>query len=140
MLNVSSGTARRRGGAAAVEFAVVAPLLFVVILGSIEFGRVMMISQLATNAARAGCRQGTLASTTTDQIKSTVSTALTAEGISGGSATVTVNDQNVDASTAVAGDKITVQVSIPLTQNAWLPTPLYVKSGSAVATSVMRHE
>jgi Flp pilus assembly protein TadG len=136
---VSAGRATRRG-AAAVEFAVVAPLLFTLILGSIEFGRVLMVGQLATNAARAGCRQGTMNGTTTDTIKSTVSTALTAGGVSGVSTSVTVNDQNVDASTAVTGDKITVQVTVSLSQNQWLPTPLFIHGGSAVVTSVMRHE
>jgi Flp pilus assembly protein TadG len=110
------------------------------VLGSIEFGRVLMIGQMATNAARAGCRQGTLSGSTTDTITTAVDNALTGGGITGGTVTVKVNDVVADASTATTGDKITVQVSVPLAQNQWLNTAMFVLSGSAQSTAVMCHE
>ena len=44
------------GGAATVEMAVVAPVLFMLILGSIEFGRSMQVTNVLTSAAREGAR------------------------------------------------------------------------------------
>jgi Flp pilus assembly protein TadG len=41
----------RRRGAAAVEFAMVAPVALLMILGSIEFGRAMFVHMLAVNTA-----------------------------------------------------------------------------------------
>jgi len=40
----------RRRGAALVEFAVIAPLFFLLVVGVIEFGRAMMVKQIITNA------------------------------------------------------------------------------------------
>ena len=47
-------------GAAAVEFALVAPLLLLLILGMIDWGWHMFVSQVMTNAAREGARAGSL--------------------------------------------------------------------------------
>ena len=43
-------------GAAAVEFAIVAPLLFVLIFGIIEFGAILYNKSVITNASREGAR------------------------------------------------------------------------------------
>jgi Flp pilus assembly protein TadG len=51
---------RNRRGAAAVEFAVVAPVFFLMIFGMIEFGRMVMVQQILTNASREGARLGVL--------------------------------------------------------------------------------
>ena len=45
-----------RRGATTVELAVVAIPLFMVVFGSIEFGRAMMSVQTLEEAARSGCR------------------------------------------------------------------------------------
>ena len=54
---------RRRRGVAAVEFAVVAPVLFLAIFGMIEMARMVMVKQAVVNAAREGCREAILATT-----------------------------------------------------------------------------
>lgn len=43
-------------GAAAVEFALLAPVLFMVVLGTMEFGRAYNAQMTLTNAAREGAR------------------------------------------------------------------------------------
>jgi Flp pilus assembly protein TadG len=53
---------RSRRGAAAVEFAIVAPVFFLLALGLVEIGRMVMLQQSLTNAAREGCRVAGLAS------------------------------------------------------------------------------
>jgi hypothetical protein len=48
--------AERSGGQALVEFALVAPLLFLLILGTIEAGRFIFFQELLNNATREGAR------------------------------------------------------------------------------------
>ena len=50
----------RQRGAALVEFALVLPLLLVMVLGAIDWGWYFFIDQLVTNAAREGARSGTM--------------------------------------------------------------------------------
>ncbi len=45
---------QRRSGAAAVEFALVAPLLVLITFGSIDIGGLLQVSQLVSNASREG--------------------------------------------------------------------------------------
>ena len=50
------GMRTNRKGTAAVEFALVAPLLCIMILGMLEMGRALQVQQALTNAVREGCR------------------------------------------------------------------------------------
>lgn len=50
--------ARGESGAAMVEFAIVLPLLLVLVLGIIDFGRALFVLNNLTNAAREGARFG----------------------------------------------------------------------------------
>ncbi len=64
MARVSNSVSpRTRRGTTAIEMAVVAPVFFLMILGMIELGRMLMIRQALTNAAREGCRKAVLATT-----------------------------------------------------------------------------
>src|SRR4051794_26096439 len=79
---------RVRRGAAVIETAVVLNVLLLGLLGTFEFGRMIMIRQLMDNAAREGARLaavGTVADheVTTDQIQSTVTSLLAGQSISG---------------------------------------------------------
>lgn len=49
---------RETKGASMVEFAIIAPLLFLLIFGIIDFGRVFFLVNNLTNAAREGARLG----------------------------------------------------------------------------------
>jgi hypothetical protein len=62
-------------GAAIIEFALVLPLLIIIISGTIEFGLVMYNKQVITNASREGARAGIVYQTprvTDDAIKQEV--------------------------------------------------------------------
>ena len=90
---VREGTRRRqrgRPGAAAVEFALVAPLLVMLVLGMIEFGRMMMVEQILTNAAREGARKAVLPGVTKTQVESAVDSYLQNSSVSGQSRTVSL--------------------------------------------------
>ncbi len=116
-----SGESRRRRATTAVEFAVVAPIYLLVVLGIIELGRGLMVEMLLFNAARIGARTGTLEGTSTANINTAVTDYLSSVGMSTESVTVDVNDNVKDASTAVAGDEITVVVSISASTVTWIP-------------------
>ena len=49
---------RNQKGAAAVEFAIVLPLLLLLVFGMIEFGLLFYNKQVITNASREGARDG----------------------------------------------------------------------------------
>ena len=85
---VNAGRKKRRG-AAAVEFAIVAPVFLIMIFGLIEFGRLVMVQQVITNASREGARNGILDGATTSNVQSIVGNYLETAAISGATVTVT---------------------------------------------------
>jgi Flp pilus assembly protein TadG len=111
----------RRAGATATEFAVVAPLFFLLIFGLIEVGRGLMVQHLMTNAARQGCRVAVIEGKTSSDVSAAVLNVLSREGISGDTVSVQVNDAAANASSAKSGDEITVIVSIPTSAVSWVP-------------------
>lgn len=132
---VKSHRASRRG-AAAVEFALVAPIFFVFVFGLIEFGRLVMVQQILTNAAREGCRVAILTTATTTSVKNTVTNYLTSAGISGATPTVSPDPP----SSATSGQSVTVTVTVPFSSVSWLPTPQWLGGKTLTAVSVMRTE
>ena len=127
---------RNRWGAAAVEFAIVAPVFFLLVFGMIEYGRMVMVQQVITNAAREGARVGVLDGATTSNVTTAVSSYLTSAKISGSTTTVSPSPP----SSAAYGAPVTVTVSVPFNSISWLPTPLFLGGKTLTATSVMRRE
>ncbi len=127
---------RNRRAAAAVEFAIVAPIFFLLVLGMIEYGRMVMVQQVITNASREGAREAVLDGATVADVTNTVNSYLTTGSISG--ATVTVAPDPL--SDAEFGDPVTVTVSIPFDQVSWLPSPMYLGGRTMTASTVMRRE
>lgn len=119
-----------------VEFAVVAPLLFLFVFGMIEFGRMVMVQQIMTNAAREGARVAILPGSTTAQVTTTVSNYLTAGAISGQTTTVSPDPP----SGATYGSSVTVTVSVPFKSVSWTPAPFFLGSTTLKAQCVMRTE
>lgn len=70
-------TEQRDRGAAAVEFAIVLPVLLLLLLGIMEFGRAYNVQMTLTNAAREGVRVMAITNDTTQA----ENTARTAAGI-----------------------------------------------------------
>ncbi len=131
------GSFRKQRGAAAVEFAVVAPIFVLLLFGMIEYGRMVMVQQMLTNATREGARRAVVDGTTVDSVKTTVKDYLT-------SGNITVNDNeitvNPDPTTAASGDPVTVSMTLPFSRVSWLPSPMFLGSANMTATSVMRRE
>lgn len=122
-----------------MEFALVAPVFFLMVLGMIEFGRMVMVQQVITNASREGARVGVLDSPTptAGQVSTTVTTYLQKAGISG--ATVTIDP--TEPTTAGYGAPVTVTVQIPFSSVSWLPSPMFISENTQLtAHTVMRRE
>ncbi len=120
-MNRSTGTDGRKG-IAAVEFALVAPVFFLLLFALIELGRMMMVQQSLTNAAREGCRTAILATTTSSSdveaavrnyLQSVMSNASNV-----GEVRVTVP---AVAATTASGTDLTVAVEVDYTDVSWLP-------------------
>ncbi len=134
---------RNRRGAAAVEFALVAPLFFLMIMGMIEFGRLIMVQQIITNASREGARLAVLddprpGPEVTADVVATVENYLAGGSISGATITVTPDPPNG----AGYGEPVTVTVTVPFSQVSWLPETFFGdRTGKNLsAQTVMRRE
>jgi Flp pilus assembly protein TadG len=120
-LHPASGPPSPRRAISSVECALLFPLLALLVIGIAEVGRAILVSQVLADAVRQGCRTGIQPSNSTADITTDVNTVLSDNNIPTASATITVlvNGQSKDASTAVRGDQISVQVSIPFSQVSW---------------------
>ena len=119
-----------------MEFAFVAPVLMLLVFGMIEFGRMVMVQQVLTNAAREGARVGILDDATKSDVDTVVGDYLSASNIAG--AMVTVDPPN--PSDAGYGEAVTVTVEIQFGQVSWLPTPMFLQGWELSATTAMRRE
>lgn len=125
-----------RRGAALVEFAMVAPIFLLFVVGSIELGRALVVQEALTNASREGARVGTLDGASTSDVTSAVNSYLTAVSISGAATAVSPSDPG----TAAAGTEVTVSVSVPYASVSWVPSPWFLKDATLVASTVMQSQ
>src|SRR5437588_6310824 len=95
-----------RRGAAVTEFAIVAPVFFLMVIGFIEFGRALMVQQVLINASRVGARQASITGATTAQVQAAVQAYTSGISINGVIVTVTP-----DPAAAIAGTAITVKTT-----------------------------
>jgi Flp pilus assembly protein TadG len=136
---------RKRRGAAAVEFAFVAPVFFLLIFGMIEFGRMVMVQQILTNASREGARKAVLDGSTATDVNNTVIALMNDAKITVGTGNIIMTPTN--PASANYGDPVTVTVTVPFSQVSWLPAPMllsFLPAGQTDitlrATTVMRRE
>ena len=92
---------RRQDGAAAVEFALLAPLFFMLIFGIITFGIAFMQLQTARGAVREGARYAAVAEPGTKTHKSTADIA--ARVASASSGMITAGQVNAGGATCAGG-------------------------------------
>ena len=62
-MNKMLDTVKKQRGTAAVEFAIVLPVLVLLLFGTIEFGLLLYNQQVMTNASREGARAGIVSQT-----------------------------------------------------------------------------
>jgi Flp pilus assembly protein TadG len=111
-----------RSAIAAVELAVVMPLILILLVGLLEVGRIVQINEILNNAAREGARKASTGINTFADVQTTVANYLTNAGITN-QTNLTVTVYNVtqnnagptfDPSTAAWCDQLQVTVSLPL--------------------------
>jgi Flp pilus assembly protein TadG len=132
-----------RAGVATVEFAMVLPLLMILLLGIWEVGRLVQVSQVLQNAAREAARQASTGTATLAEIKSA-----TGAYITGAEPRVTnlagfdvlFNDLSrpavTDPTAAVQLDHFTITVNVPFDNIRWSATKMFVPSGMKVSATV----
>jgi Flp pilus assembly protein TadG len=127
-----------RQGLACLEMAVVAPVLVFLTIGMLEMARGMMVKEILTDAARKGCRTGILPNASNTSVTSDINTVLTNNNITASYATIviSVNDVVANVSTSTAGAKISVKVSIPVSQVAWV-LPLFLPAADIESETVI---
>jgi Flp pilus assembly protein TadG len=136
---------KNRRGAAAVEFAVVAPLFFLFVFGIIEFGRMVMVQQVLTNASREGARLAVLDGSETGEVEGVIDDYLVGAGIDNSIRDIEIDVTGADGESKTLdssgyGDAVSVAVSVPFDQVSWLPTPLFLEGVEMRAATVMRRE
>lgn len=101
---------RRTTGAELIEFALVLPMLLLVIVGIFDFGFMFRDFGVITNAAREGARIGVLAGYSTTDVQARAGSYMTAAGLDTAQATtaVAVEDLAVGGTSTVKVVRVTV--------------------------------
>jgi Flp pilus assembly protein TadG len=130
---------RKRPGAAAVEMAVIAPVLFTMVFGICEIAFGYMVHHEMQDAARQGCRVAICSGQSNTAVLAKINGLLQSDKVSSATTKITVNNTVADVSTANFGDSITVQISVPASKVTFFPVSGYLK-GTLTAICSMRHE
>ena len=105
-----------RRGAAAVEFAVVAPLFMLLLAGIIEFGQAFRIEHMISMAGRRGARAAIVDKADAKKVEKNIKQYCAKTlGVKEGDVTVDIavnGDTEFDLKTAEEGDEIAVTVSL----------------------------
>jgi Flp pilus assembly protein TadG len=145
---MSFRTPARRQGAVAVEFALVASVLFIVVFGLIELGRALMVLHLLSDVARESARYAVVTegtNKTTATIQAYALNKLTAYGIStSNNPQVSVNDStgtDLSATTGPSqqtgssnygkysnGSEVSVKVQVNFSDFTWMPFARFLAS------------
>jgi Flp pilus assembly protein TadG len=115
---VNNRPTRRRRGAALLEFAVVAPIIFLFFFAAFEFSRFHSIRQTAHLAAFEGARRGIVPGATVDDVQQQVATILSTVGVR--AAVVSVEPATITN----GSPSITVTITVPIRENSWVPLKL----------------
>jgi len=130
LLATATQSSQRRRGAAAVELAAVAPLLALMLVGTIEIARALMVKEALTDASRQACRAAILPGRTDQQVRdeitlllsrnfgATVAAERPADRIRvNGVVSTPANDLLKNAK---RGDRIEVQSQVRVAQVGWV--------------------
>lgn len=127
---------RQRGGrtgAVLVEFALAAPITFVMVFALIEFSRVAMLTNSAENAAYEGCRAAIIPGGTAAKAQTAASRLMSSVGAV--NPTITVTPANITEATT----EVTVEVSLSLNSNAWL-IPTFTRNQTLIKRCKLTRE
>ena len=112
-LSNRSSNVMNRTGASAVEFAMIAPLIFLLLFGGIEFIRGNIVRHTANNAAYEAAREVITPGANINEAISKAEQILALAGIAG--ATVVITPNEITEGTRF----VSATVSIPMDVNSW---------------------
>ncbi len=127
------GLWRDRGGAAAVEFAFILPIMLLLFSGIVQFGSMLFLENHMTNVARETSRRIAVGELAQADAESSVQQALVNWGV----------NYQVAVTTSSAGggnDDITVAISLPMAEAALMDVLGVFQSGNLTAAVTMRQE
>src|SRR5687767_11153941 len=122
-----------RRGATAVEFALTAPLFFLLLLAAFEFGWLNVIRHTADNAAYEAARTAMVPGATAAEATSKANNLLNIVGAR--SARITVTPTTLTPET----DQVTVAIDIPMNRNG-LIVPRFTSATTIHSSSTLRTE
>jgi Flp pilus assembly protein TadG len=122
-----------RLGATIVEFAIAANVLFVFVMGMLEFSRAYGIRHAIRQACYEGCRNGVTPGATVAQVRSSAQTYLDLMGVV--NPTITVTPTVIDSTTT----QVTVAVAATFRDSSWF-TPMFLGNSVIRSTTTLQHE
>lgn len=125
-----------RIGAAAVEFAVIAPIMFAVTLGMIEMSRLLMVKNAAIQATREGARTASLPFSTNQDVVNRIQEELTLLSIP----SAIIETEPAHLGDAAPGTNVLVRVRVNPADVSWLPDFFDFTIPQISAESTMRRE
>jgi Flp pilus assembly protein TadG len=142
---------------AAAEFAVIAPLFWIMIVGMFEVSRALMVKEVLTDAARKACRTAVLPGAGWNDVANgaagsdiydilvtdngfnwnSVSKTIVVTDPSGNVTTLTTGDTNNVLQNSTWGSTISVKVSIPASATTWGPGYVFIPATEIESESVV---
>ena len=122
-----------RRGAVTVEFAIVAPIFFLLLLAAFEFGWMNVIRHTADNAAYEAARAAMVPGATSAEATAKATTLLKIVGARGAKISIT------PATLTTATKEVTVAIDVPMSSNG-LITPRFSKKTVLHSESTLRTE
>jgi Flp pilus assembly protein TadG len=122
-------------GAELVEFALILPLLLVLIAGIVDFALMFQAYEVVTNAAREGARLRILPGYTADDAQARVTAYLAAAGLTG-AATTLVTPTTIAGGSGGAPPTTAYQVSVAYVHPVTLLGPILSLIGGSSASTI----
>jgi Flp pilus assembly protein TadG len=131
--NLFRPAAPGRRGVVSVEFALTAPVFFLLLFAALEFMRFATIEQTVVNAAYEGARRGIVPGATADDVEAEAVAVMASVGAR--DVTVNVLPATINPDTT----EVTVTVEAPMNSNTWIP-PVYFADKTAASSCTLRRE
>lgn len=143
----SRHNASERRGAALVEMAVCLPVFMLTLLGIVEFGRAMSVSQILNTAAREGCRAAILDGSSNASVKSAVASRVSTMvncpqnvvNVQVAITSASSNNSVSDLTNAKPRDEIVISVTVPHSAVSYSVSK-FLEGKTIRGQCAMRHE
>jgi Flp pilus assembly protein TadG len=122
-----------RRGAAAVEFALTASVLFLLAFAAIELSRFNQMRHTADNAVYEGARRGIVPGASADDVVAAAQSIINTASVR--NAEIVVEPSVIDGDT----EEVTVSVTISVSDNSWAP-PVFFANRSVSSSLTLQRE